>query len=373
MNIETANTTIIAAQMSDIIGHGVNIMNREGIIIASTDPSRIGFFHGGSHRVITEQLPELVITYDNEYQGTKKGINLPIVLEGNIIGVIGIRGDYQEVIHYGKIIQQMTQILILEKHLEAKARLDKGLLREFMKELLTTDTPLPSRELQERGRLLDIDVTLKRRVMVLGIVDVALHRETKAGYQRVKQVEQAISELLGQTQGGLSLTLGDTIVFMPRDCSNDVLQGIGQSVIDTIAQQYQLAMTVGMDQQGESFKTAHQQADKAFQVATTTKPLVFYENLMLEMFLGDIPQPIKQAFVNKLYAGLSDKDRADTIQLLRIYYETNCSISETAKRLFIHKNTVQYKLKRLLEITGHDPRHIQDAVIFHMSLLFHGN
>ena len=64
---------------------------------ASTDPERMDTYHEGAARVIGEHLDELIIQSDDEYEGTRKGINLPILLDGEIAGVVGITGEREDV------------------------------------------------------------------------------------------------------------------------------------------------------------------------------------------------------------------------------------------------------------------------------------
>jgi carbohydrate diacid regulator len=59
------------------------------------------------------------------------------------------------------------------------------------------------------------------------------------------------------------------------------------------------------------------------------------------------------------------------IETLKTFYEANGSITEAAEKLFIHKNTLQYRLKRIKEDTGYDPRILPDATMFYVALTFH--
>ncbi|MCB6367551.1 hypothetical protein LI291_15365, partial [Intestinibacillus massiliensis] len=59
-------------------------------------------------------LDELAVYEDGQYQGCRKGINLPIFLNETIIGVIGITGKVSEVMKYGKVLKKMTEILLMD-------------------------------------------------------------------------------------------------------------------------------------------------------------------------------------------------------------------------------------------------------------------
>ena len=76
----------------------INIMDQKGIIIASTEKHRIGDFHQGAAEVLETGKPVLIKKEDlSRYPGTKEGYNMPIFLNDEIIGVVGIFGCEEEV------------------------------------------------------------------------------------------------------------------------------------------------------------------------------------------------------------------------------------------------------------------------------------
>ena len=57
--------------------------------------------------------------------------------------------------------------------------------------------------------------------------------------------------------------------------------------------------------------------------------------------------------------------------MLELYYECEGSVSEASKRLFIHKNTLQYRLRRLADTTGYDPRSIKFSSLYYNAIHFY--
>ena len=94
----------IVEEIGREIGAHINLMDEHGKIIASTDASRIGNPHEGAKKIIQEGLGELYITREMENATTKQGINLPLVVDGKMTGVVGITGDREKVYGYGNII-----------------------------------------------------------------------------------------------------------------------------------------------------------------------------------------------------------------------------------------------------------------------------
>ena len=73
--------------------YNINIMNEEGLIIASRDPQRIGKYHAVADRIIHGQEEIVVIRDEKEFPGVLPGINMAIMHEGRKEGVIGVTGD----------------------------------------------------------------------------------------------------------------------------------------------------------------------------------------------------------------------------------------------------------------------------------------
>ena len=71
--------------------------------------------------------------------------------------------------------------------------------------------------------------------------------------------------------------------------------------------------------------------------------------------------------------GAPEDPKPEDLRFLSVYYEENMSLTATAKRLYLHKNTVQQRLLRIEKITGADPRRFRDAVLFYLALLSAGH
>ena len=89
-----------------------------------------------------------------------------------------------------------------------------------------------------------------------------------------------------------------------------------------------------------------------------------YDELTLELLLGNVEPDIQAEYQRKVLRGLSPED----LSLLRVYYEEDMSLTATGRRLFMHKNTLQYKLDRIYRLCGLNPRRFQDALLICLGL-----
>ena len=106
MTIETIETQNIVNRLINILGKNINIMNKDGTIIASGDKSRIGDFHGAAKDAI-DQKSEVIVNENSQakYAGSKAGVNIPIYYKGEALGVVGITCEPAEVKGYGLIVK----------------------------------------------------------------------------------------------------------------------------------------------------------------------------------------------------------------------------------------------------------------------------
>jgi len=96
MNFSSSLAQNITEELKEVVNQDINYFNSKAYIIASTNKDRIGDFHQGAKRVL-ETKKELIVEYDGEFLGSKKGINLPVYFNNDVVGVIGITGDKNEV------------------------------------------------------------------------------------------------------------------------------------------------------------------------------------------------------------------------------------------------------------------------------------
>lgn len=92
-------------------------------------------------------------------------------------------------------------------------------------------------------------------------------------------------------------------------------------------------------------------------------------DLHVEHLLTQIPQSFVDEFVKSLGEYVSNEEDEEMQVTIAAFFAANCNVSETAKRLFIHRNTLLYRLDRFKQETGYDIRNFQDAVFIRILML----
>ena len=85
MHISKTSAKQIVNEISKLVKQNINLMDEKGCIIASCDKDRIGQFHEGAFKIITEKLDEYYITDELATETARKGLNLPLELDGEIV------------------------------------------------------------------------------------------------------------------------------------------------------------------------------------------------------------------------------------------------------------------------------------------------
>jgi carbohydrate diacid regulator len=109
----------IAQRVVDLIAptisHNVNVMDEHGTIIACLDRARIGTLHRGAQRVIAQRRGVLVTSSGRE-GSDRPGANEPLMVDGELRGVVGVTGDPHEVAPLARVLALTVQLLIAQEH-----------------------------------------------------------------------------------------------------------------------------------------------------------------------------------------------------------------------------------------------------------------
>ncbi|MEK4514935.1 sugar diacid recognition domain-containing protein [Paenibacillus sp. FSL H8-0122] len=316
---------IVDKMMMDI-PYNINIMNHEGIIIGSGHKARVGTVHQGAVEALsTGQRVEVM--EDGRYE--KKGTNEPIVIGNTRVGVIGISGSPEEVRPFCNIVRTTVSLLIEQRntleHLASEASRKKALL-----EMLLDHQGAYSQKLRKEAAAYQIDLLLKTTVLYLKHVRPELDEAKLLFLHPSFQLD------------------GDTWVILVQnrpDCSPLIAQ--------LLHNQPQLLLSSG--RQEASIAEGYRQAKAALGVLLALRPAeqsIRYEDAEFLVKLSQAKLSDKPGTAIKL------EDTADLLETLRSFINHNCSVSQTAEQLNIHRNTLQYRLKRIESITGKDPRNL---------------
>jgi carbohydrate diacid regulator len=376
MKLSQKHAMKIVLEINKIIEHKVNIIAPTGTIIASSNEARIGTYHEAAHKLVEQGLDELVIHSDDEYLGTRKGVNFPIIVNSEVIGVIGITGPYEKVAKYGRIVRRVTEILWLEIAMKESKALEEGVVNRYIYEWLNGDVKDIDDEFIERGTLLGIDITIPRRILVMAPFSQEKGREVEV-LREIGQSEEYLKRMIKTLdEKSIFMKSASYLVAVVFGRSNKELLKLAKNTKDMLEIKFPIKLAIGLDSENSSYNTMYSsfaKARKAFRASVGKEDyeICFYDDLNMEIIVGDISPQSKREYINRIFKEYNSKEIVEVLGMLEVFYEELGSISRAAQKLFIHKNTLQYKLRKIMVTTGYDPRCISQSSLFQMAIYFY--
>ena len=118
-----------------------------------------------------------------------------------------------------------------------------------------------------------------------------------------------------------------------------------------------------------SFKEA-QIAMEVGKVFDTEKQVISYDHLGIARLIYQLPTTLCEAFLREVFKQDSiDSLDSETLFTIQRFFENNLNVSETSRGLFVHRNTLVYRLEKIKKLTGLDLRKFDDAIVFKVALM----
>lgn len=376
MDLSPQDAMSIVTEMKRTIGHDVNIIESSGVILASTNKARIGTVHEGARRLMENGLDSLTVWEDDPAHGMQRGINLPIVLDGHVEGVIGITGDPAEISVFGAVIQRLMEIML--ESLRQRRRLAQmdGARDAFLEALFLEDS-VPAAELAERGRLLGFPMDSACTAVLLRPA-AETRAEALAGLGGQKLLAH-IRRMRLPGQGGHCAILHGELVLLLCGVGREELYTFARTLCAEAESRCGAAMAGGIGGTAEgilpaqrSFREARA-AVRAACAAGTGRRVFFYDQVSLEYLAESIPRALLRDLEETTFAGCTPEETRESKALLRIYFAQDGDLRRCAEALYLHRNTVQYRLDRIRDRTGYDFRKPRDAFLLYLASLDDGN
>ena len=100
------------------------------------------------------------------------------------------------------------------------------------------------------------------------------------------------------------------------------------------------------------------------------KDIIAYSALGIGRLIYQLPIPLCKMFIREIFEGKSPDDfDEETLTTINKFFENSLNVSETSRKLFVHRNTLVYRLEKIKKITGLDLREFEDAIVFKVALM----
>ena len=270
------------------------------------------------------------------------------------------KGGSDDVYMVGKIAAFQVQNLLVAY----KERFDKD---NFVKNLLLDNLLLV--DIYNRAKKLHIEVSAKRVVYVI---------ETK-NEKDINALETVRSLFTGRVKDFITAVDEKNIIVVrevkPGETQDD-LEKTAQVMVDMLNTEAMSQVHVAygtvvneLKEVSRSYKEAKMALDVG-KIFFSNKNVVAYSKLGIGRLIYQLPIPLCRMFIKEIFDGKSpDEFDDETLTTINKFFENSLNVSETSRQLYIHRNTLVYRLDKLQKSTGLDLRVFEDAITFKLALM----
>ncbi len=176
------------------------------------------------------------------------------------------------------------------------------------------------------------------------------------------------------------ISVNDTDIALIKDIrsSTDIkdVEKLSKSILDTLNNEFYTKAVIGIGTTvtslrdiSRSFKEA-QVAIEVGKVFDVEKSIISYSNLGIGRLIYYLPTNLCETFLDEVFKkGNLDSLDHETLFTIQKFFENNLNVSETSRKLFVHRNTLVYRLDKIRRITGLDLKEFDDAIVFKVALM----
>jgi carbohydrate diacid regulator len=154
------------------------------------------------------------------------------------------------------------------------------------------------------------------------------------------------------------------------------LEAVAQMIFDTVCTELYVTVSVGVGTVVENVRElarSYKEAQIALEVGKifeNEKNINSYENLGIGRLIYQLPTTLCEMFLEEVFRkGSIESLDYETLTTIQAFFENNLNVSETSRKLFVHRNTLVYRLEKIRKLTGLDLREFDHAITFKVALM----
>lgn len=337
-------------QMRDAIDRTIGVVDETGTIISCSELGKIGevvsnikeaFADNEAHYINGLTFRSFGSHMQAEYAVFVDGTDELSVKYANIccIALSNIKQYYDEKFDRGNFIKNV-----------------------ILDNILPGDIPIKARELHFNNET-------SRTVLLIRIFD---HNDSAAF--------DVIQKLFPDKTKDFVININESDIALVKEVQNNIstkdLEKLARSISDSLTTDLYIhahvgigTTVVGVKNLARSFKEA-QIALEVGKVFDTEKTIVSYDNLGIARLIYQLPTTLCDMFLREVFKrGSIDTLDQETLFTIQRFFENNLNVSETSRKLFVHRNTLVYRLEKIKKLTGLDLREFDDAIVFKVALM----
>ncbi len=377
--IEARLAQDIVDRTMNIIPFNVNVMDGRGIILGSGETSRIGELHSGAQLALAQnRTVEIDAATSRTLRGVKPGVNIPLTVRGHICGVVGLTGEPDTVRQFGELVRVTAEMILEQAQLIGELQREKRYREEFVFQLIHHGATSLA-DLEAWAVRLGVNFQHPRAVVVLELIDPELRPDLALSELQHCQQQLATSrpDVLTAAISPRELVILESFETLGQRAPTAVqarqrLHGFEAEVSKVLTTPANMAIGVALGGI-EGVALSYQSARKTLRVGRSRKPqqVTFsYYDLSLPVLLSGLGSgwQAEQLRQPLLRINAVDKRSGSLRRTLDAWFAHNGHPLATSKALHIHRNTLDYRLRQISELTGLDLANTDDRLLLYVAL-----
>ena len=189
-----------------------------------------------------------------------------------------------------------------------------------------------------------------------------------------------VSSLFPDKQKDFVFNISETDTVLVKEIRKGIdrtdMEKLAASIVDTLSGEHYIKAVVGIGTPISNVKdlaTSFKEAQIAMEVSKvfdTEKQIIRYDNLGIARLIYQLPTTVCEMFLREVFKqGSIESLDQETLFTIQRFFENNLNVSETSRGLFVHRNTLVYRLEKIKKLTGLDLREFDDAIVFKVALM----
>ena len=230
---------------------------------------------------------------------------------------------------------------------------------------------LLSFDLHQKARELHVDIDIPRAVFYI--------KRTENGETGIYEV---IRNMFPDKEKDFVINIDSNNIVLIKELkeviTSEELETMAQQILDTVNSETMMKVVVGLgsvaaniDELNSSYKEA-QIALEIGKVFEDEKNILNYDSLGIGRLIYQLPIKLCELFLKEVFkkGDITTLDD-ETILTINKFFENDLNVSETSRQLFVHRNTLVYRLEKIYKLTGLDLRKFDQAIIFKVAMMVH--
>jgi len=344
----------VIIQLKDVPGYVFGVMDAEGVVISCTDVSLLGERWQDAILKVVGSYDNSIVTYAN------KSFKAIVNSSNNVEYAVFCSGEDDAAKGYC----QMAYIALNDAWTFYEEKHDRG---AFVKNIIM-DNILPG-DIYIRAKELHFATDAPRAVFLV----------RQLGHSDVSTVD-VLSGLFPDRGQDFVLSINESDIAVIKqiaaDTDGEELEKIARNIEDTLKNELFVKCVIGFGTVSEHLRTladSYKEAQTAIDVGKvfdTEKSIMHYENLGIGRLIYQLPTTLCEIFLGEVFKKNSiDSLDQETLFTINKFFENNLNVSETSRKLFVHRNTLVYRLEKIKKLTGLDLRQFDHAIVFKVALM----